>query len=509
MRALARCFGIGLLVFSYGSAGMAQSSGGTGGGVVGGVIGGVGGTVGGVGGTAGGIVSGVGGTVGGVGGAVGGGLGGLSGPISGIGSTINGVGGGISSGSQTIGGRFVSTGSSVTEQITREDIEIELESNLNQLEYSLWARSVPPATLLDLRKLRLAQLVANNPHMLEMDGAGNPTRRGRLVAIDPSRADLRGAAKAGFRVAASERDQSLGVTIVVLAVPPKMTAYHAMQLIRRSAPTINVEFDHLFEPAGGPLAASSVALAGNMAVAAASGRPLIGMIDGGVAQNPALATATIEQKGFAGPPQATGHGTAVASLIVGSNGKFRGAAPGVPLLVGDVYGGNPAAGSALAVVKAMSWIAANRPCVINVSLVGPRNRLVERAVKAAQARGIKIVAAVGNDGPAAPPLYPASQPGVIAVTGVDATNRALAEAGRPLHLDYSAPGAEMAAALPGKGYANVRGTSFAAPFVSARLALTGSTARLDAEASKKGHGRIGRGIVCGDCRIAPRKVGAK
>jgi hypothetical protein len=76
-------------------------------------------------------------------------------------------------------------------------------------------------------------------------------------------------------------------------------------------------------------------------------------------------------------------------------------------------------------------------------------------------------------------------------------------------LDYSAPGADMAAAMPGKGYAIVRGTSFAAPLVSARLALTGSTARLDAEASKKGFGRIGRGIVCGPCRVAPKKVGAK
>ena len=94
-------------------------------------------------------------------------------------------------------------------------------------------------------------------------------------------------------------------------------------------------------------------------------------------------------------------------------------------------------------------------------------------------------------------------------TGVDASNRALPEAGRPLHLDYSAPGAEMAAALPGEGYAKVRGTSFAAPFVSARLALTGSIARLDAEASQKGFGRIGRGIVCGSCRTAPKKVGAK
>jgi len=392
--------------------------------------------------------------------------------------------------------------------VTRKSIELELESNLNQLQFGRWARAVPPATLLDLRKLRLSRLVEDSNGRLEMDGAGNPAVRGRLIAIDPGRAELAATAGAGFTVIATEHDPVIGIRIVVLGTPRGRSTAAAMALLRRAAPTLNAEFDHVFEPAGGALAAVNVALVASSAVAS-SGKPLIGMIDGGVAQNPALAAATIEQKGFAGPPQATGHGTAIASLIVGSNGKFRGAAPGAALIVGDVYGGDPAAGSALAIVKAMSWLAAKRPNVINVSLVGPRNRVVERAISAVQARGIKVVAAVGNDGPAAPPLYPASQPGVIAVTGVDATNRALAEAGKPLHLDYSAPGADMAAALPGKGYANVRGTSFAAPLVSARLALTGSTTRLDAEAIKKGFGRIGRGIVCGSCRVPPKQVGAK
>ena len=477
MRKLSRRLCIGLMVVTISGAGAAQS----GGGGVGGALGGVGGAL------------------GGVGGAAGGAVGGAPGDIGGIGN---------GGGTQMIGGRLVNNASD-TIQVTRKDIEIELESNLNQLETGLWLQYVPPATLLDLRKLRLTQLVKESGGRLEMDGAGNPTVRGRLIAIDPTRAALGAARKAGFTVVATESDPVLGTSMAVLNIPNGMTTPAAMALVRRASPTLNVEFDHVFEPAGGVLAASSVALAASAVTVSAAGRPLIGMIDGGVAQSPALETASIEQKGFAGPPQATGHGTAIASLIVGSNGKFRGAAPGAALLVGDVYGGNPAAGSALAIVKAMSWVAANRPSVINVSLVGPRNRLVERAVSAIQARGIKVVAAAGNDGPAAPPLYPASQPGVVAVTGVDATNRALAEAGKPLHLDYSAPGADMAAALPGKGYANVRGTSFAAPFVSARLALTGSTQQLDAEASKKGFGRIGRGIVCGTCRIAPKQVGAK
>jgi len=178
------------------------------------------------------------------------------------------------------------------------------------------------------------------------------------------------------------------------------------------------------------------------------------------------------------------------------------------LYVADVYGGNQAAGSATAIVRALGWLAAHHPQVITISLVGPSNRLVQRAIQAVQARGIEVVAAVGNDGPAAPPQYPASYPRVVAVTGVDARGRALVEAGRATHLDFAAPGADMAAALPGQGYARVRGTSFAAPLAAARLLADGSVTRLAAEA-RPGKGRVGHGIVCGGCRIDPRSVGAK
>ena len=239
----------------------------------------------------------------------------------------------------------------------------------------------------------------------------------------------------------------------------------------------------------------------------ASGR-VVGMIDGGVASHPSLAGAAIEQNGFAGSPQPTGHGTAVASLMVGNQGPFRGAAEGARLFVADVYGGHRAAGSATDIVKALGWLASHPPQVINISLVGPSNKLVARAIEAVQSRGIEVVAAVGNDGPAAPPQYPASYPGVVAVTAVDGRGRALPEAGRPTHLDFAAPGADMAAALPGRGYAKVRGTSFASPLAAARLLLAGSSARLAAEA-RPGRGRVGRGIVCGECRVDPRSVGAK
>ena len=364
-----------------------------------------------------------------------------------------------------------------------------------------------PQSLIDLRRLRLSLLINAHRRELDRDGAGNPVRRDRLIVVEPDPASLAAAERKGFRIVSDQREPELGLRVVTLSVPAGTAPRQALATLRKAAPALDADFDHIYEPAGGALAPTAAALlAGAAGFAPANTR--IAMIDGGVASHPSMARASIEQKGFAGPASATGHGTAVASLLVGDQGGFVGAARGASLFVGDVYGGNAAAGSASAIVRALGWAAGKKPQLINVSLVGPANRAVEAAVRALRARGIMIVAAVGNDGPAAPPQYPASYDGVVAVTGVDAKGKALIEAGRARHLDFAAPGADLAAALPGNGFARVRGTSFAAPLAAARLAAAGSFERLVAEA-RPGKGRVGRGIVCGGCRIEPRSVGAK
>ena len=370
---------------------------------------------------------------------------------------------------------------------------------------------LPPAlanagssTLLELRKLRLRELVRQNSRELETDTVGQPVRRGVLVAMNPDGASLQQALRGGFRIVADEQPGDLGLRVVTLAIPRGLNAHKGLKRLKSVSPNLDADFDHVFEPAGSAL----LPFAGTLAAAQAGmGGVRLGMIDGGVASHPSLAGASIEQSGFAGSPQPTGHGTAVASLLVGNQGPFRGAAHGASLLVADVYGGSRAAGSATAIVRALGWLASKHASVINISLVGPQNRLLARAVQAVRARGIGIVAAVGNDGPAAPPQYPASYPGVLAITGVDARGRALPEAGKAAHLDFAAPGADMAAALPGQGYAKVRGTSFAAPLAAARLALVGSQ-RLVGEATP-GRGRVGRGILCGTCRVDPKVLRAK
>jgi subtilisin family serine protease len=194
----------------------------------------------------------------------------------------------------------------------------------------------------------------------------------------------------------------------------------------------------------------------------------MGLVDGSVAASrPALTDARLTQRAFApGGARTTAHATAVASLMVGA----RGIAPGAALEVADVYGPTAGGGSAEAIAAGLAWLARERVPVISISLVGPPNLLLGAAVQALVARGHLVVAAVGNDGPAAPPLYPAAYPGVIAVTGVDARRRVLPEAGRGSHVDFAAPGADITAAGLSGGFVTVRGTSFAAPLVAAQLA---------------------------------------
>jgi len=170
-----------------------------------------------------------------------------------------------------------------------------------------------------------------------------------------------------------------------------------------------------------------------------------------------------------------------------------------------------------ALVAAFGWLVQERVPVINVSLVGPKNAMLERVIGSLTAAGYIIVAAVGNDGPAAPPLYPASYPHVVGVTAVDAHRQVLIEAARGPQVMFAAPGADLAAAAGDHSYSAVRGTSFAAPIVAALLAaglaepdLGNAAAAIDALAKTAVDlgppGRdltYGFGLVGADQRIDP------
>ncbi|MBC2666147.1 S8 family serine peptidase [Novosphingobium flavum] len=346
------------------------------------------------------------------------------------------------------------------------------------------------------RTARLAELLRRHGDAIEVNAAGAPARRGELLALDLSPQDLARARASGFAALESQQLGELGLTVTRLAVPPGMPLAKAERALRQALPEATISADTLNFPAGA--AASAPAKAPAPPSGTGTTDLPVGVIDG--APGPGVGAAAVQ--GFArGAPLANDHGSAVASLLRRTGARR--------VLVADVYGSDPAGGNALAIGRGVDWLLRQRVRVISISLVGPANPLLERALGAAMKRGVVLVAAVGNDGPAAPPAYPASYPGVIAVTGVDGRNRALIEAGRALHLDYAAPGADMTAANAAGQWLRVRGTSYAAPLVAARAALAldrgaPAIAALDREAidlGGKGADRTyGRGLVCGACR---------
>lgn len=340
---------------------------------------------------------------------------------------------------------------------------------------------------------RLASFVRSNQDVVELDLAGNVSRKGELLLVEPDPAQIAGARAAGFSVLGEERLGELGIAVVRLGTPPKLRLRKAQALLAKQLPGAQIESDALLFQSGGS-ASRSVAAAPRVATAAIDTR--VGVIDGA----PGGFAGVAEQKGFAaGAPISSNHGSAVVSLL-----QLAGA---TRIAVADVYGTDRAGGNTLAVVRALDWLLALRARVVSISLVGPNSALLARAIETAQRRGAVIVSAVGNDGPAAPPAWPASYPGVLAVTAVDGRVRPLIEAGRALHLDYAAPGADMLAADRQGRWLKVRGTSFAVPFVAARAAAAIDrrdpvVATLDREAQRPGSGadRLGRGVLCGNCR---------
>jgi hypothetical protein len=373
-------------------------------------------------------------------------------------------------------------------------------------------------SLTDLRRLQVQNLIRDHPREIDVDEQGDAVVRGEVLAVSPGPQSLDIARKLGFQIARQETLDGLDVTLVTLTTPPGMNARQAVKRLRKADPGGQYDYDHIYTEAGvaSPSAEQSSGGSGG------SGKVRIGLVDTGAdTTHPALAGLHIEQRGFApGGVHPAAHGTATASLLAGRAGAFHGAAPGASLLVADVYGTGPTGGSAAAVVRGLAWMAQEHVPVVNVSLVGPPNASLEAVVKALSAQGTLIVAAVGNDGPAAPPLYPASYPQVVSVTGVDARGRVLMEAGRAGHVDFAAPGADMAAANPNNRYGSVRGTSFAAPIVAGKLAAlmngrspgaaqaaVSTLSRQARDLGPKGPDKTyGRGLVGEDVRVSPRTL---
>jgi subtilisin family serine protease len=179
------------------------------------------------------------------------------------------------------------------------------------------------------------------------------------------------------------------------------------------------------------------------------------------------------------PPPET-HGTAIASIIAGS-GKVKGLAPAAELLAIRAFREvDPKSGASTSdsfhVAQGISVALDRKARIINMSIGGPKDPLVRMAVEQAVLTGTIVVAAAGNAGPDAPPVYPAAQRGVIAVTATDDKDRIFSGANRGDYIALAAPGVAVLAARPGRdaatsAYDYFTGTSMATGYATGLAAI--------------------------------------
>ncbi len=209
---------------------------------------------------------------------------------------------------------------------------------------------------------------------------------------------------------------------------------------------------------------------------------VVAVLDTGVKKDhPDLAANILQCKDATGTGIANGctdrngHGTHVAGTIA-ANGKIKGVAPNAKLIVVKVCGNSGC--WADDVSRAIMYAADNGANIISMSLGGDSDSTLERdAIAYAVSRGVLVVAAAGNDGPADGSIdYPGANVDVVAVAALDSSRNVPDWSSRGLNngdyvveeqeVELAAPGVSVQSTYKNGCYATMSGTSMATPHVS-------------------------------------------
>jgi minor extracellular protease Epr len=332
----------------------------------------------------------------------------------------------------------------------------------------------------------------------------------QILARNLSTSTLKSATALGMKVQSSRTFDVLGSSITQLVVPPHLDIAQAKAALQQIAPDTALSFNQqyrLFPQAKGESTRTSLEPAreiggcspdrcygaltiGWQGELGACARDLkIGVIDTGIdGSHPALShdPARINY-GTIGPERRVAgndlHGTGVLALLAGDpRSSTPGLVPRAKFYVADIFfadeSGHPVS-TTMHLLEALDWMERLQVQIINLSLSGPKDELVQtaiarmsrtRTVDGATRSGAIFIAAAGNGGPGAPPSYPAAYAEVVAVTAVGRDLRSYRRANHGDYIDVAAPGVDIWTALPDGRQGFQTGTSFATPYVTAIVA---------------------------------------
>ncbi|PPC87330.1 MAG: hypothetical protein CTY31_04305 [Hyphomicrobium sp.] len=353
------------------------------------------------------------------------------------------------------------------------------------------------------------------------DDDDRPRTRADLVVIGLSPSDRQRLTRNGFRIASQGQSGTLGSSIARVQGPPGRSLTASLRTIRsiargaQAAPnSIYQRFAYQRYDTEGEACRTQCAAfnitewipdIGNCSVGSD-----IGVIDTRVdLKHPSLVGAKIVTKTLRRSdraPSHDAHGTGVVSLLAGRHGSsVTGIVPNARIFAADAFHrvGNLDQADTFDLVAALDWLSESKVSVINMSLSGPPNPILEKSIANILQRGISIVAASGKPSRNSSSGYPARYKGVVAVSAVDSNLRASRLSNRGDYVAFAAPGVGISVASDKGGTATVDGTSFASPFVAAAIALriaSGDTPTVATEklaSSAKDLGSVGRDPIFG------------
>ena len=305
--------------------------------------------------------------------------------------------------------------------------------------------------------------------------------------------------------------------------------FHALYLPKTVSPAVNVTLDDIMADLGFPAIWKDAGFDGG----AGSGQVVkIAVVDTGVdplhnGEGPFLdadgKTSRIKAKAdFMGGPPYHPHGTWVAEIIARRampDGSYRAGCYRAWLYAAQVL--DPLGyGDTLSVIAGINWAVEQGVHLINMSLGGPHDDMINTAVQAAWDKGVMVVCASGNSGRFPPPCdgsinSPADAENAIAVGAVSIgkqnedgktyvqswCSRGPRWNGTPAPWFLVAPGLNI---IPGYGDPQNSGTSFASPCVSSALgAMIHKKLRYN---SDLGPGGL-RELLANTCRLLGYKDG--
>lgn len=298
---------------------------------------------------------------------------------------------------------------------------------------------------------------------LSYDDNGQLYRDRELVVLLKDNAELGRVERLGFSVIESRPMRRDAGVVVRIGVPVDMAAREALDRLRTGLPDAPSAYNHVYTPSGETLTGSAPAPTRGAYPGAQAG--LVAVIDGFSGGD----VMHHEVKPFVRKRAAIPHGDNVVSVLVNDLLALGYATP-ERLLAADVVeqaNGLAPSASIIGLIDALDWASAEGAQVINISLSGPPNRVLETVVNEIARDGTLIVAAVGNSGPATRPGYPAAYDSVMGITAVDSAGAPYIYAARGPQVELSAEAVSIGATSTGE---SLSGTSFAAPRVTALAA---------------------------------------